>query len=368
MATKYREQFHHYRKKYIRRLRFLWPQERLEGACEELRYHIGKRFSLGDPAELSSHAGQTLRAWQAQDDEEYVRCFDGPVTIDPRTGILFRAGRVIWGSTDYLRERSPGFLRHLRRPTRILSQAISLHHLFPNNYFHFFNNIASKLPLIEAVGLAPDIPLLVPAELARQRYFQDARTLGLFGDRPIVVQGRRELIAAATVYVIKAHDCTLAAQEWICERLGVQPSPDAKTWIYIERGRNSPNGRHIRNQTELHRLLAAHGIRHVDPQSISLAEQMETFANARVIIGAHGAGLTNIIFRRMTPCTVVELFNPSFGTPHYYLTALQHGFEYHWLSNRAEGREKGLVASSEVDLAGLDKLIHNLKERLPPPV
>ncbi|NTV94337.1 MAG: glycosyltransferase family 61 protein [Thiobacillus sp.] len=256
-------------------------------------------------------------------------------------------------------------MRHLRKPHRILDQAISLHHLFPNNYFHFFNNIASKLPLVEAVNLAQDIPLLVPADLARQRYFQGSRELGLFGDRPIIVQSRDKLIAASAVYVVKAHDCTLATQQWICERLGVHPDSDADNWVYIERGKGSPNARYFRNNAELHRLLAGHGIRSVDPQALSLAEQIAVFANARVVISAHGAGLTNIIFRGSAPCTVVELFNPSFGTPHYYLTALQHGFEYHWLDNRNESREKGLVASSEADLAALDRLIHDLKRRIP---
>jgi hypothetical protein len=331
----------------------------------ELHYNVSKRCSLGDSADLPSHAGQTLREWQAQDDEEFVRRFDGPITIDPRTGNLFRAGRVIWGSTDYPRERSPGFLRHLCRPNRILDQAICLHHLFPNNYFHFFNNIASKLPLIERVGLAPDIPLLVPADLAQQHYFQGARELGLFGNRPIIVQGRDELIAASTVYVVKAHDCTLATHEWVCESLVVRPDPDADAWVYIERGKGSPNARHFRNNAELHALLAAHDIRIIDPQSLPLSEQIAMFANARVIISAHGAGLTNIIFRRMAPCTVVELFNPAFGTPHYYLTALQHGFEYLWLGNLNQDSKKGLVASSVVNLAALEGLIRNLETRIP---
>jgi hypothetical protein len=49
------------------------------------------------------------------------------------------------------------------------------------------------------------------------------------------------------------------------------------------------------------------GLRVFDPAGLSMAEQAELFAGAEVIVGPHGAGLTNMIFADPDRCQVVEL-------------------------------------------------------------
>jgi capsular polysaccharide biosynthesis protein len=50
------------------------------------------------------------------------------------------------------------------------------------------------------------------------------------------------------------------------------------------------------NEAELAAALAPLGFRTVVPERMSVADQVRTFARAQVIVAAHGAGLTNMIF------------------------------------------------------------------------
>jgi capsular polysaccharide biosynthesis protein len=43
-------------------------------------------------------------------------------------------------------------------------------------------------------------------------------------------------------------------------------------------------------------LLDELGFKLIDPSKLSLSQQVEAFSNAEIILGPHGAGLTNIMF------------------------------------------------------------------------
>jgi hypothetical protein len=50
------------------------------------------------------------------------------------------------------------------------------------------------------------------------------------------------------------------------------------------------------------------GIVPVDTERLSILDQIQLFKQARLIVGSHGAGLTNVIFSERAE--VVELFGP----------------------------------------------------------
>lgn len=82
--------------------------------------------------------------------------------------------------------------------------------------------------------------------------------------------------------------------------------------IYIKRA----NRRKITNEKEILGTLRKYGFKAVSLESMSLEKQMEVFYSAEIVIGAHGAGLTNLVFCR--PGTrVIELFAPTYIEPHY---------------------------------------------------
>jgi capsular polysaccharide biosynthesis protein len=63
-------------------------------------------------------------------------------------------------------------------------------------------------------------------------------------------------------------------------------------------------------------MLSERGFDSVDCGKMSVQEQAEVFGSAEVVVGAHGAALTNLVFCR--PGTrVVELFSPAYVNPCY---------------------------------------------------
>ena len=52
------------------------------------------------------------------------------------------------------------------------------------------------------------------------------------------------------------------------------------------------------NNEEVINLLKKKGYQIIRPENLSFKEQIDLFSNAKTIIGAHGAALTNIVFCR----------------------------------------------------------------------
>jgi capsular polysaccharide biosynthesis protein len=365
MASKARQPLHQWRKRIMRNVKRLLPHVHAHGVATNVTYETRLRADpLWNPNDLPPNAAAMLRTWQTELDEAYIKRYDGQLSLDGRSGLVFMNGRAVIGSTDFPpRERSPHYIKHWRntgkKPSQTHETLISLHHAFDVNYFHFFNNLLEKIKLIDEHNLAPSAPLVVSKRLASQRYFIEAAEQGVFGDRQAIAQEDETPLYARTIYTVKAFDCHEPSFEWLCDRLSVKPNTKTERRVYIHRGRLAPNARHFRNQAAIDDLLKAHNIEIFDPQEHSLREQIETFAAAKLVISPHGAGLTNLMFRRHAPCTVIELFNPGLGTPHYFMMSRQRGFDYHYLMNLDE-RGKQNVANSECDVEKLDALLKQI--------
>ena len=106
---------------------------------------------------------------------------------------------------------------------------------------------------------------------------------------------------------------------WWRSRLPVR-KPRRK--FYIPR----TNKRVVQNETELVNLLD--GFEVFDPGRHSFEEQIEAFSEAEAVVGAHGAGLTNILFAP-EGCRVLELFPPRGGTAAFacLANALNHDYD-----------------------------------------
>lgn len=64
--------------------------------------------------------------------------------------------------------------------------------------------------------------------------------------------------------------------------------------IIVSRG--SSTTRRWLNENECMQLLDSLDFKLFDPSNLSLSQQVEAFSNAEIILGPHGAGLTNILF------------------------------------------------------------------------
>jgi capsular polysaccharide biosynthesis protein len=75
-------------------------------------------------------------------------------------------------------------------------------------------------------------------------------------------------------------------------------------------------------------LLLRYGIEAIDPGTLPLTEQIKIFHEAKLIIGTHGAGLTNVIFSQ-PGALLYELF-PSVALSNVCYNRLAQGRGVHY--------------------------------------
>lgn len=128
--------------------------------------------------------------------------------------------------------------------------------------------------------------------------------------------------------------------------------------IYVAR-KESKRGRirNIENQEALVRMLTQYGFQPYYLEDHSLQDQIGLFFDAEIVVAAHGAGLSNILFSQ--GIDVVELFPSKMTMPHYYYLALCKGHRYrYWRGDRAHFDD-----SFSVDISAVEALLHGLGYR-----
>jgi capsular polysaccharide biosynthesis protein len=127
--------------------------------------------------------------------------------------------------------------------------------------------------------------------------------------------------------------------------------------LFISR-RSNPK-RQFENQDEVERFFVNQGFLCLQLEQIPIGRQIECFANANVVVGSHGAGLTNIIFSPVT-CKVVEIFHSADSKHlcHYRDLADAVGLSYFSVFLDAEDKD----ARAHLPVEIVRDILHNLNE------
>ena len=135
---------------------------------------------------------------------------------------------------------------------------------------------------------------------------------------------------------------------WLRERLGLETTAPRRRLLI---SRADARWRRIVNQEQLATELAELGFETIECGRMPLREQIETFAEAEFVVGAHGAGLTNALFA--PPGTrVLEIFaaDNARDPSNYRVLASHLGFPYgRLLGDPVHTRPRG--GSNQQDLA-----------------
>jgi hypothetical protein len=236
-----------------------------------------------------------------------------------------------------------------------------LFHVSQDSYFHWFCDV---LPVVEAVrelevATGKRAKFLVSRPL--QTWQRD--TLALLGvtDADIICwDGSCVGVPQLVVASVRTDGWTclpsISALRWLRDALLRATIPDEATppYVYIQRR----SRRRIRNEAEVDAFMLSRGIVPVDLDGLPIVEQIQRFKNARLVVGTHGAGLTNLIFSESAQ--VVELFGPWKSLCYAAIAeGLGHGYAGVDLMP-AVGFQKGaagLVDDFDVDLARLQPVI-----------
>ena len=117
-------------------------------------------------------------------------------------------------------------------------------------------------------------------------------------------------------------------REKLIKAYGISNKETVGTKIYISR-RNAQK-RRIINESELVPILENYGFRIVILEDLTVKSQFQLFFNCSVVIGPHGAGLTNLILAP-TGTKVIEIQPTDHIKPHYMFLAKGCGLDYQLL-------------------------------------
>jgi len=296
----------------------------------------------------------------------WVRSYSGNLRVEYATGLIYSGLRPIYGSTDGLHENNPNMpptrpLAMFGQRCRQVDQAILLKSLFQVAYYHFMFEVVPKLEIVDRAGIASDVPVIVTEDLASRKFFIDAQALGLFAGRPLIVQREDEVIRAKRLYVARADAYTVNQLSFPMKRLAHQPSPRDRDRLYVTRSSQLLNGRHILNEADLIPQLRQLGFSVIDPGTLPLSEQIARFSRASIVVGPHGSGLTNTLFRYGAPMALVEMINHTkkWDNAHFQIS-VHCGYFYRATLNQAvPGHQKTAPAYADIDavLAAVDEAI-----------
>jgi hypothetical protein len=257
------------------------------------------------------------------------------------------------------------FETRLQRPGhRYHTPIFSLVGPWATDYYHWLTDYLVQVFAIETYQerTGTDPTVLIPSD--PPDWLRDSLSLaGIDPDRTVEWSGARARCSRLAVGSLRRHT-TSTGDGYIhspmaIARLGNRiraAVPDASDdadgqsrCLYVSRA--DAADRRVRNEDALVATLEAYDFERIVPGNHSFEDQVRAFANADIVVGPHGAGLTNLLFADET--TVVELFG-SYRNACFFVLARGMGHDYVSVTCRADGPD--LV----VDTAAIDSLLANL--------
>jgi hypothetical protein len=196
---------------------------------------------------------------------------------------------------------------------------------YPDNYYHWMVETVPKIHYLRAFEAEQEpVTLLIPADAPP---FVD-ETLDLLGwSESRVVRANHGIYQVSELLIPSFPDRRPAGFEWLRKEI-LESAPDripeSGKNIYVSRA----NGveRRVVNENEVMDVLSEFNFKRYLLEERSLAYNARLFADADIVVGPHGAGLTDIIFAE--DCTLIELFGEKIKQSYEDLSdALDVGYE-----------------------------------------
>lgn len=197
-------------------------------------------------------------------------------------------------------------------------------------YHHWMMDVLTRFPFLEQSGREPrtiDHFLVNGVDLPFQK--EALVQLGIPLNKCVVLAKRRRIRCARLLVPSLAFPTSRPSRE-ACGFLGKlfpkQVSERARGRLLV--GRAGGVSRQVQRWEEIRNKLLPLGFVEFDPGQASLAEQASVFRGAGIVVGAHGAALTNLVFCQ--PGTrVLEMFGADYVNPCYRNLCAAAGLEHH---------------------------------------
>lgn len=200
------------------------------------------------------------------------------------------------------------------------------------NYGHFLLDSITRYHLFQKAGLSIEhIDYILCPGSKNSRKASLIHRLGLPPEKCIWVD-RTKIVVADTLFVTSYPGVRRNYPPWIPiflkKAFGVSHCPSGRR-LYITRGKSA---RKLANEKELVHVLLSDGFEVYDPTDHN--DTMFDFAGADIVMGPHGAGLSDIVFCP-PDAKVLELIPSDHMQPYFYTLAESTGLKYACLVGRS---------------------------------
>ncbi len=197
------------------------------------------------------------------------------------------------------------------------------------NYYHWIHDALLRLYRVTEL-LPADVRYIVPNEL---KPFQ-IETLGILGIKPEQLEYHepKQVWEVELLYFCpptsNSGSSRSEAVEWLrnsfwhgCSVVQTQP------YRYLYLSRRQWRDRHTVNEDQIERLLFSYGFESISPESLSVAEQVQLFSQAKTVVSSHGSQFTNILFSPPN-LTVIDIIEPSMFSWGYVFWTLSDAMKH----------------------------------------
>jgi len=251
---------------------------------------------------------------------------------------LSREGIIIPDTTWY--GQAYGEIKHghsLAPAKRVSGTALSLLSDFAHqNYYHFLVDALGRFALYEqAASNLPAIDVVLCPRPFTRKLERWIDLLHLNRARVMTVDPGDVICADRTLVPsfpgVRRDTTALAVDFWRRRRFGERQF-NATRKIYVPRRSTT---RALTNQAEVEAALRARGFESVEPSEVADSETL--YAEAKIVVGVHGAGLTECMFCPRD-AWMLEIVPTDHIYPYYYSLAGAAGLRYAYLVAQSAGQ------------------------------
>jgi hypothetical protein len=219
--------------------------------------------------------------------------------------------------------------RLFKRDQIIIDEAISLSTYGIDGYYHWLYDVLPKLlHLLKHTCLSYKLKIIINGK--KLSFKEDAfELLDLKSNLIYISESRKDLLVKNCIIPDFVHPvgvpsiATLQLLRNSFKIIDGKKSPVIKR-IYV--GRKAKR-RNISNENHLITMLSHLGFRHYYLENMPFGDQVNLFKYAEIIVGPHGAGLSNIVFSEVH-FKLIELFPSTYNNACYFNIAMQLDAEY----------------------------------------
>ena len=188
-----------------------------------------------------------------------------------------------------------------------------------SNYYHWMTETLPRIHLLQQSGIPFDFLYVSP--LRYQFQYETLALMKIKKDQILEGEKTTHIIPKTLVFPSQvARSCV--TPQWVIDFLrtlflGNRQSVTPIRKIFISRSKSSI--RHIINEDEVFNLIEPYGFEKIHLEHLSVTEQAQLINESKVIIGTHGAGMTNIVFAH-PEAVIIELFQEHLDSTFFELS------------------------------------------------